>query len=79
MQAQKALEPRTIPFWKHILQYIGYLLEGKQANHKQNTIAALDGVRAIACLSVVTFHITLLSTTALHAWTGLQFSPSSQQ
>lgn len=75
MQAQKALEPRTIPFWKHILQYIGYLLEGKQANHKQNTIAALDGVRAIACLSVVTFHITLLSTTALHTWTGLQFPP----
>ncbi|GHO74790.1 hypothetical protein KSD_25610 [Ktedonobacter sp. SOSP1-85] len=75
MQAQKELESRTIPFWKRIFPYISYLLEGKQADHKQNTIAALDGVRAIACLIVVAFHLSLITTRDVPLWTASQFNP----
>lgn len=75
MQAEKELETRTEPFWKRILPYIGYLLEGKQADHKQNTIAALDGVRAIACLIVVAFHLSLITTRDVPLWTASQFNP----
>lgn len=36
-------------------------------NDQKNTIAVLDGVRAIACLSVVAFHISLI-TFSNHLW-----------
>ncbi|HEX4204673.1 MAG TPA: acyltransferase [Ktedonobacteraceae bacterium] len=32
-----------------------------QKNNQKNTIAVLDGVRALACLSVIAFHISLIS------------------
>src|SRR6266851_1635976 len=39
------------------------ILQGKE----QNTIAVLDGVRAIACLSVIAFHISLIAM-SYHVW-----------
>lgn len=36
-------------------------------NDQKNTIAVLDGVRAVACLSVIAFHIDLI-TLKMHIW-----------
>ncbi len=36
---------------------------------QKNSIAVLDGVRAIACLAVVAFHINLIAHLDLHLWT----------
>ena len=46
-------------------QWFTALLEGKV---QKNNIAALDGVRAIACLSVVAFHISLVTRQDIHIW-----------
>src|SRR5690348_16875167 len=41
--------------YQRIQEWITHLLE---INKQKNTIAVLDGVRAIACLSVITFHVS---------------------
>ena len=51
--------------WARFIQWLSVLLEGKQ---QKSTIASLDGVRAIACLSVVTYHLTLVTTQDIHLW-----------
>jgi len=45
------------------------LLKGNilQDNDQKSTIAVLDGIRAIACLSVIAFHINLI-TLKMHFW-----------
>jgi len=43
------------------------LLSILQGNDQKNNIAVLDGVRAIACLSVVAFHISLIAM-SYHIW-----------
>ncbi len=48
-----------------VLQGLTSLLEGKK---QKSTIAPLDGVRAIACLSVVAYHLTLITTNDLRLW-----------
>ncbi len=54
---------------QHIIQQIPrgitFLLEGKK---QRSTITALDGVRALACLSVVAFHISLITTRDIAIW-----------
>lgn len=47
--------------WKHISEWFTALLE---VTRTKNTIATLDGIRAMACLSVIAFHIGLKS----HVW-----------
>jgi peptidoglycan/LPS O-acetylase OafA/YrhL len=47
-------------------QWIASILEGKGI---QGNINALDGVRAIACLSVVMLHINLITTRDIQLWT----------
>ena len=40
----------------------------KNQKTQKNTIAVLDGVRGIACLSVLTFHLNLIAFSDLHLW-----------
>jgi peptidoglycan/LPS O-acetylase OafA/YrhL len=47
------------------IQWLSTLLEGKK---QKSTIASLDGVRAIACLSVVVYHLTLVTTQDIRLW-----------
>jgi len=47
-------------------QWIASVLEGKGI---KGNISALDGVRAIACLSVVMLHINLITTRDIQLWT----------
>jgi peptidoglycan/LPS O-acetylase OafA/YrhL len=47
-------------------QWIASVLEGKGI---RGNISALDGVRAIACLSVVMLHINLITTRDIQLWT----------
>ena len=49
----------------NLRQGLTSLLEGKK---QKSTIAPLDGVRAIACLSVVAYHLTLITTHDLRLW-----------
>ena len=63
-----------------ISQQVARLLED---NKPKNSIASLDGVRALACLSVITYHLSLLVIGA-HIWkpvepftTGLILSGAS--
>ncbi|SRR6266567_2940041 len=51
--------------YHRLLQGLTSLLEGKK---QKSTIAPLDGVRAIACLSVVAYHLTLITTHDLRLW-----------
>src|SRR6266702_3017593 len=51
--------------YHRLLQGLTSLLEGKK---QKSTIASLDGVRAIACLSVVAYHLTLVTTQDVHLW-----------
>ncbi|HLJ33515.1 MAG TPA: acyltransferase [Ktedonobacteraceae bacterium] len=44
-----------------LYRWIGYLLGDTKDAHRQSSIAVLDGVRAIACLIVVAYHISLIS------------------
>src|SRR5579859_383189 len=53
-------------------QWFTALLEGKA---QKNTIPALDGVRAIACLTVVTFHISLITKQDIHIWDSANVNP----
>lgn len=46
------------------------LLEGTK---QKSTIASLDGVRAIACLIVIVYHLTLVTTQDLPLWSSTQF------
>ncbi len=48
-----------------------YVLNSIYKNQKtqNNTIAVLDGVRGIACLCVLTFHLNLIAFSDLHIWT----------
>lgn len=55
----------TQNIWSRFVQWLRMTLEGKQ---QKSTIASLDGVRAIACLSVVTYHLTLVTTQDIHLW-----------
>jgi peptidoglycan/LPS O-acetylase OafA/YrhL len=48
----------------HIYRWLSRLMEGSK---KPNSIAVLDGVRAIACLIVVAYHISLISRDT-HVW-----------
>ena len=64
--------PNTLPkpflrsSLQHLVERIGIALEGSQ---KKGTIAVLDGVRALACLAVVAYHITLMTTHDTPLWT----------
>src|SRR5437660_4846141 len=58
--------------WYRFVQWLSALLEGKK---QKSTIASLDGVRAIACLSVVTYHLTLVTTQDIHLWYPHNISP----
>ncbi len=46
---------RAQSLYQRIQEWITHLLE---INKQKNTIPVLDGVRAIACLSVITFHVS---------------------
>lgn len=56
----------------YFLQWLSNLLEAKK---QKSIIASLDGVRAIACLSVVTFHLSLITTRDIHLWSPQNISP----
>src|ERR1051326_453919 len=62
MQVAKQ-ETRNV--WYRFVQWLSAVLEGKK---QKSTIAPLDGVRAIACLSVVAYHLTLITTNDLRLW-----------
>ncbi len=44
------------------------------AKKQKGTIASLDGVRAIACLMVVIFHMTLIMVQDIHVWVPARMS-----
>src|SRR5436305_10610917 len=58
--------------YQHFVKELTLLLEGKNA---KSTIASLDGVRAIACLLVVGYHLTLVMVQDVHRWSPQQLSP----
>lgn len=58
--------------WYRFVQWLSALLEGK---NQKSTIASLDGVRAIACLSVVSYHLTLVTTQDIRLWYPQNISP----
>ena len=49
-------------------RWLGNLLEGEQQSGKKNTIAVLDGVRAIAVLMVIVFHVNRVSGDNIWSW-----------
>jgi peptidoglycan/LPS O-acetylase OafA/YrhL len=51
--------------YQRVVRGLTSLLEGKS---QKSNIAALDGVRGLACLSVVAYHITLVTTQDLPLW-----------
>ncbi len=57
---------------QHIGQWIRHQLVGED-NKKKNNIAVLDGVRAIACVTVMDYHINLM-TRSTHVWNATDFS-----
>src|SRR5690348_5999173 len=56
--------------YQRIVQGMVSLLDGKK---QKSTIASLDGVRAIACLIVIVYHLTLVTTQDLPLWSSTQF------
>lgn len=48
---------------------LGSLIEGQK---QKSTISALDGVRALACLAVVVFHLSLITTHDIAVWSPAQ-------
>lgn len=66
------LERNILTRIRRIGQWIGKLLGDKEKRQKSN-IVALDGVRAIACLTVLDFHINLM-TRDTHIWNPANFS-----
>jgi peptidoglycan/LPS O-acetylase OafA/YrhL len=57
--------------WQTFSQWLTLVFEGKK---QKSTIAALDGVRAIACLIVVEYHLSLITTNDIPLWKPSQFS-----
>ncbi len=57
---------------QQVSQWITHLLEGRK---QKSTIAALDGVRAIACLSVIVFHLSLITTNDVQLWIPTHVPP----
>ena len=55
----------VITLFLRVKQWLHVQFEGKK---QKSTIASLDGVRAIACLSVITFHLSLITTRDLPLW-----------
>lgn len=55
-----------------IQRWLDVQFDGKK---QKSTIAPLDGVRAIACLSVITFHISLVTTNDLPLWNPAKMPP----
>ncbi|HLI87898.1 MAG TPA: acyltransferase [Ktedonobacteraceae bacterium] len=55
-----------------IHQWLSLVLEG---GRQRSIIAPLDGVRALACLSVVAYHLSLVTTHDLPLWDPTQISP----
>jgi peptidoglycan/LPS O-acetylase OafA/YrhL len=53
--------------WKYCKLLGGWSASILGDNKRQNNIAVLDGVRAIACLIVLTFHISLI-TSSTQIW-----------
>jgi len=51
--------------YQRVVQGLTSLLEGKS---QKSNIASLDGVRALACLFVVVYHITLVTTQDMRLW-----------
>jgi peptidoglycan/LPS O-acetylase OafA/YrhL len=47
------------------VHWLSILLEGKK---QKSIIASLDGIRAIACLSVVAYHLALVTTQDIRLW-----------
>jgi peptidoglycan/LPS O-acetylase OafA/YrhL len=55
----------TCNIFVQVYNRLASILEGTQA---KNNISVLDGIRAIACLSVVMFHINLITTNDIALW-----------
>ncbi|HEY5001587.1 MAG TPA: hypothetical protein VII61_00445, partial [Ktedonobacteraceae bacterium] len=57
------------------LQFVDWLNAVLETKQTKGNIYVLDGIRAIACLSVVMFHINLITTRDLPLWVP-QSAPS---
>lgn len=55
-----------------LYQWLGSTLESKR---QKSTIASLDGVRAVACLSVIVFHLSLITTRDIVLWDPAKMPP----
>jgi peptidoglycan/LPS O-acetylase OafA/YrhL len=62
---QSAHNGRATRFWSAITQWLTLTFEGKK---QKSTIASLDGVRAIACLIVAAYHLSLITTNDIPLW-----------
>lgn len=58
-------------FWQRSKTHVANWLEPGRPGQQQSTIAPLDGVRALACLIVVGYHINLI-TMSMHVWSPKQ-------
>ncbi len=67
-KAMTVTQKETVFF--RIEAWMGRLLEGNQAGREKNTIAVLDGVRALAILMVIVFHINRMTGDNLWDWRG---------
>ncbi len=56
---------RSTQLWSRVSQWLTFTFEGKK---QKSTIASLDGVRAIACLIVVSYHLSLITTNDIPLW-----------
>ena len=54
----------------NIRRFYGWMTTVMEGRKQKSTIASLDGVRAIACLTVITYHISLI-TRSTHLWNPL--------
>jgi peptidoglycan/LPS O-acetylase OafA/YrhL len=57
-------EKATRP-WSRIYEWLTVTFEGKK---QKSTIASLDGIRAMACLIVVSYHLSLVTTNDVPLW-----------
>lgn len=63
---------RASSMYQRIMRGIASLLEVKS---QKSNIASLDSIRALACLFVVSYHITLITTQDIRLWYPEKFPP----
>jgi peptidoglycan/LPS O-acetylase OafA/YrhL len=65
--AEDKIDMGKLSIYRKVKKKITIFFEGDEKKQK-GTIASLDGIRAIACLIVVAFHLMLIMTQDIRIW-----------